>query len=290
MGSYWNPFATAWRAGRLPRAELWIAGRIFSYLGLTDSVVGHITLAHRLSLDCVFLPAGKAEDIAAGLDYRRFSPREVAAGAAAMPAGIILDGPFGRLAVREGLFPGLLSWDRAEIQAQLAKEATRAVEELSSYLIAPLKAVVIADDIAYQQSTYLSPNDLHQSLFPLYPPLVDAVHAAGAQALFHSDGKLASVMADVRASGFDGLAGCQTDCNWEVLMEAKDLLVLGGVDAPWLNSGTGDFSARRAFVGRINELSRHCRLVLCSSSGVASPAELERLAMLYRWVDEDYRV
>ena len=84
-----------------------------------------------------------------------------------------------------------------------------------------------------------------------------------------------------------GLAACETACNWDVLVgEARDLAVIGGIDAPVLSEAGDDSRTRLEWTGRMNVLAQNRRLTVCSSTGIASAAQLGRLETLYRWLDE----
>lgn len=271
---------------RLRRTELWVARQVFESMGWLDDVAGHIALARRLGMDYLFLPGGEAGELAFGLNYRRFSPREVWEAARSIPTGVVLDGPFGRQVTKRGLAGVLRIWKKGDIREDLEDEAGHVAADLAAYLGASLWAVVIADDIAYQQATYVDPNELRRWLFPLYRPLVENIHASGAYALFHSDGKLQSVFPDLLSAGFDGLAGCQMDCQREGLISDGNPLVLWGINGHLLEADISDLAIRLRFLEEVNALKLSGRLILCSSTGIASLAQLERLETLYGLVDE----
>lgn len=266
----------------ISHTELWVAGPVYAGLGLKDDLDGHVSLAQQMPFSYLGMPAGHEDDGTLRLNYRRFSPSEAVAGSKIMPTCIIVDGPFGRRVSGKGLL-SLFPWNDA-MQSQLAAEAARTTLELSAFLKSRPKIVVIADDIAFQQGTYISPADLRSRLFPFYRPMIDSIHQAKAQAVFHSDGNLAKVFPDLIETGFDGFA-CQTDCNRDALKTLKGLLILGGIDTGLLSANLQGNAASGSFITLVNELKSNHRLVLCSSSGISSLADLHRLQEIYSWVE-----
>ena len=61
------------------------------------------------------------------------------------------------------------------------------------------------DDIAFNTSLMVSPNMLRHYAFPWFKRMVDITHEQGVLALYHSDGKLDTVLEDIVSMGFDGL-------------------------------------------------------------------------------------
>ena len=66
-----------------------------------------------------------------------------------------------------------------------------------------LEHFLIGDDIAGNDSLFLSPDDFRQWLLPQYLRLLDLAHANGIKSVgFHSDGDIMSIMPDLACAGF----------------------------------------------------------------------------------------
>jgi hypothetical protein len=148
------------------------------------------------------------------VNYRRFGQDEVevAVATSGLFTCVVIDGPFQQLAERPGDLSVLSARCEDSSSARLREMASTIEETIAASVKRGVSSVVIADDIAYQRSTYASPQALRKCLFPLYSRLVDRIHGGGAYALFHSDGNIASLIPDLISSGFDGLAGCEPVC------------------------------------------------------------------------------
>jgi len=153
-----------------------------------------------------------------------------------------------------------------------------------------VSAVVIADDIAYQRSTYASPQALRERLLPLYSRMVDHIHGGGAYALFHSDGNIAPLIPDLISSGFDGLAGCEPEClDLASLKETygSQITFMTGIRAELLEPASPTSAQRETLLGEARVLAQSGGFVLCSACGVNSREAVESLKTLYAWIDEE---
>jgi len=100
------------------------------------------------------------------------------------------------------------------------------------------------DDIAYKNTTLLSPRWLREHWIPRLKKLIDAWHARDVKCLFHSDGNLWGVMDDLVAAGIDGLNPIEVAAGMTV-RQAREryphLFLTGGIDVSYvLPRGTPD--------------------------------------------------
>ncbi len=150
-------------------------------------------------------------------------------------------------------------------------------------------AVVIADDLAYQQSTYLNPDILRRLLFPLYAEATKQIHSGNAYALLHSCGNITALVPQLVSCAFDGLAACQNQCLDLISLKKEygsRLTILAGIDADLLDAGTLSESQKIEFSRRVETLAQGGGFVLSSSCGLYSSHALERLKELYGIADE----
>ena len=278
--------------GGIPKGEIWLGKQLFQGSSLEDNLSGHIQLRKQLGMDLLFFPISGQNAPTQNMDYRCFSLAEVkkAVEISDLFVGVIIDGPFQRMVTRHGLTTILTGLKRheAEIVGEL-KEETEDVEALvSQCLELTIDAVVIADDIAYQHSTYMNPEDMVKLFTPLYSDLVLRVKAGGAYALFHSCGNIAMFLDQLVACGFDGLAACQGQCLDLVSIKEKysSLTLLAGIDADLLESGSMDEMQKREFSHRVISLAKGGGFILASSCGLYSRSSCQRLMELYKIADE----
>lgn len=277
----------------LVRAELWLGRSPFQEFQLDDSLEGHLSLRHRLGMDILFLPLSVPGFSASPMDYRRFSVAEVeeAVKISDLFVAVILDGPFQRLVDKQGLIPLLAGFkdDKEAVSRRFDEEAADLEVILKQCLELNVGAVVVADDLAYQQSTYMSPDAYEKLLGPLYSNVVAEIHTKGAYALFHSCGNITGLLSQLVAYGFDGLAACQDQCLDLVSVKklyGDRLTFLAGMDADVLEVESLTAARKKEFGRRLKLLAKGGGFILSSSCGLNSLNSLQRLQELYHVAEE----
>ena len=276
---------------RIPRGELWVGTNLLRNSGLEDDLSGHIQLRKQLGMDFFFLPVSGSGNPSTSMDYRYYTPDDVrkAVGGSDLSVGIIVDGPFQRLVSRKGLTPVLmaLKTNGPQLAREMRREADEVMRIVSQCLEWNIGAVVIADDLAYQNGTYMSPEDTESLVTPFYSALIPLIHAKGASALFHSCGNIAGILDPLVTCGFNGLAACQGQCL--DLLEIKEtyqyLTLLAGIDSDMLESDAIDEKQKREFGEKILSLAKGGRFILASSCGLYSRNACRRLRKLYETID-----
>jgi len=268
----------------LVRGVLWVGRRPFQEL---------LSLRNRLGMDLLFLPVSVPDFSFSSMDYQRFSVAEIeeAVKISDLFVAVIVDGPFQRLVEKRGLLPLLteLKDDEKAVAGRFEEEAENMAVLLKQCLDLNVGAVVVADDLAYQHSTYISPVDSEKLLGPLYSYVVAGIHAGGAYALFHSCGNIAALLPQLVACGFDGLAACQNECLDLVSLKrvyGSQLTFLSGMDADILEAESLTASQKEEFVKRVISLAQGGGFILSSSCGLYSLNSLQRLQELYDLAEE----
>ncbi len=271
--------------------ELWLCKRLFWAAQLRDDLEGHLQLCGELGMDIVSLPIGESPPSSPYDLYRHFQPNEIAqvTTGVAFAVVVIIDGPFQRLANRLGLTSLLASLksDTSIITGGLLDEAAAVNHLIVSCTKPGIEAVVIADDIAYSQSTYLSQADIRRFLLPHYAQFLSKIHSGGSYALFYSDGNLTKLMPDLVAIGFDGIAGGQSECMDLVSLGRQwgsQLTIWGGLDQGLLDAETLTPTQRDKFLTLVKSLAQGGKFILGSSSGLYSDKHLENIRRIYELV------
>lgn len=90
---------------------------------------------------------------------------------------------------------------------RVAKTQLRVVENILQYDC--VGAVRMPDDLGHTGGTIVSPRFLREYIFPWHKRIGDLVHAKGILYMYHSDGRLYQVIADLIACGFQALHPCE---------------------------------------------------------------------------------
>ena len=99
-------------------------------------------------------------------------------------------------------------------------------------------AVWYGDDLAYADSTMVSPRVYRQYLFPWMEELAAIAHAAGLPFIFHSDGKVWDVIPDLIAVGVNALHPIEPkamDINLVKARYGDKLALIGNIDMDLLS-------------------------------------------------------
>ncbi len=270
----------------LVRGELWLGKKPFQELRIDDDLEGHLSLRNRLGMDLLFLPVLVPDFPSSLMDYRRFSVTEIAEAVenSNLFVAVIVDGPFQRLVEKQGLLPLLTELKSDHVVRRFEEEAADVEVILKQCLELNVGAVVVADDLAFQHSTYISPEYSEKLLGPFYSKAVAGIHAKGAYALFHSCGNITALLPQLVACGFDGLAACQNQCLDLISLKREyghQLTFLAGMDADILEAESLTASQKREFGRSLRSLAQGGGFILSSSCGLYSPNSLQRLQELY---------
>jgi hypothetical protein len=98
-------------------------------------------------------------------------------------------------------------------------------------------AVLTGEDICSQRGPMVSPAYLRKEYWPLVEYAWEPLKAAGVKVVWHCDGDVRPILADILAAGADGLQGfqraCGMDLEWIVNLRARSgdpLLIFGPMD------------------------------------------------------------
>ncbi len=99
--------------------------------------------------------------------------------------------------------------------------------------------LIIADDIAYQRGTFISPNDLREYFFPRLMDQVKTLQAQNSPIFFHADGNIIPVLTDIMESGVNGIHSLDFSSLADLADVKKasksSLCLMGGYDLTWFS-------------------------------------------------------
>ncbi|KJR46399.1 hypothetical protein UF75_3211 [Desulfosporosinus sp. I2] len=94
--------------------------------------------------------------------------------------------------------------------------------------------IILADDIAFDEGTFLSLEGIRRFLFPLWRKIADEVTKMGIKILFHSDGRIVEAIPMIIEAGFSGLHSLQPSAGMDIALVkrnyGRDLCLMGNID------------------------------------------------------------
>jgi len=221
----------------IPKAEFRLEdGFVKALLGIED--VDHqarIRACELLHLDALAFSARVSEEDKAWTELKQWREQSD------FFIFAIVDGPFQGLAKAYPDFTEYLvavAKNNAGIKEQAAEVSYRSWTLGVEALELGANGIIIADDIAYQHGTYVSPRILRERFFPYLKELVAQFHENRIPVFFHSDGDILQVLEDICAMGFDGIHSIEKMMDKkEVRRLAGNRCLMGGFDLGWFADG-----------------------------------------------------
>ncbi len=272
----------------VPKGELWLGTGLLERAGFRDDLAGHINLVKQLDQDMISLPLARHSHVNKVLGYRYFSAKEIqeASETTDLFVTAVIDGPFQRLVEKEGLIRVLTGWgiERENVLKAYEDERINVLGLLMDCLEHSAHGIVIADDLAGDRHTFLSPDDIERFFSPFYIDAVLRIHEKNGLALFHSCGSIRKLIPQLITWGFDGLAAVQDGTNDLGGLKAKhgsDLVLMAGIDGELLEKEELPPSELETLNRRCRSLARNGGFILSSSCGLYRGRFLERIRKIY---------
>lgn len=242
---------------RTPKGELCLDDRLVADLLEVPRVrfAERLRLAERLDLDLVCLPTvyPPAAHTAALPDPAEVSWTDLTRWAVESDrcVFVLLDGVFTW---------GVRVWGFERFVVALARgseglsEFGRTVAALNADLVrraagGGAAGIVVGDDVAFQSGPLVPPAALREHLWPLLAQQAVQCRALGLPLFLHADGNLDALLADIAATGIDGLQGLEAAAGMDLAAVKRDfgrhLCLWGNLDPAGLVRETppGDVAA-----------------------------------------------
>jgi len=207
----------------------------------------------------------------------------------------IVDGVFQHAARHRGFMALMtdIARDPEAVQAEFKHFSGHVLSTMDQGIEAGVHGIILADDIAYNQGTFTSPDFIEQYLFPFWKAHVLKAGDRDVPLFFHSDGNLKAVMPLITAAGFVGLQGIESDAGMDIggLKKQYDseLCLMGGLSPSLLSSpkvpNLGEIdkpSLRREVSALIASASGDGGFIFGTSSGLHAGMSPERVQQAYR--------
>jgi uroporphyrinogen decarboxylase len=183
---------------------------------------------------------------------------------ACLPSGMGLVSGVGGIFTRVWMLLGLEQFcfalaEQPDLIAEMFQRAGEIQCAVLRKLLAetPVVAVWCGDDLAYTESTMVSPRVYRKYLFPWMEQLAAIAHEAGLPFIFHSDGRLWDVIPDLIALGVNALHPIEPkamDINLVKAQFGDNLALIGNIDMNLLTLGTPE-EVRAQVRQRIKDLA-----------------------------------
>jgi len=168
--------------------------------------------------------------------------------AAALPTGMGIVSGVGGIFTRTWMLLGLTEFccaltERPDLVAAVFQRVGAIQVKVLRRVVAMrgVKAIWYGDDLAYTESTIVSPSVYRQYLFPWMEQLASISHEAGMPFAYHSDGRLWEVIPDLIALGVNALHPIEPkamDINEVKAQFGRKLALIGNIDMDILARGT----------------------------------------------------
>jgi uroporphyrinogen decarboxylase len=135
-----------------------------------------------------------------------------------------------------------------------------------------LDVLIVEDDIADKNSTFISPEHFQEFINPYNRKLVEKAHNLGLKVIRHSDGNLWPIMDILIDTGYDGLNPLEPQAGMD-LKKVKDytkgrMCLLGNIDCQQLLSYGSKTDVYEAVRNAIEAAGKNGGLIICSSNSL----------------------
>lgn len=164
-----------------------------------------------------------------------------------------------------------LADDRMFIQQLLEKSTERSIQVALRLVQAGVDAIVMDTDYCHQKGPWISPKSFREIILPLLKKQIDAIHAAGAYVIKHTDGNTWPILDMMIDAGIDGLHGIQPSAG-VTLKELKkrygsQLVLFGAIEGEHLVNGQPS-DIENLVRDQILEAGQGGRYILTSSNSI----------------------
>ncbi|NYE58474.1 uroporphyrinogen decarboxylase family protein [Carboxydothermus ferrireducens] len=200
---------------------------------------------------------------------------------------VLIDGPF-ELGLKYLGFDEFFSLLRKNSKELL--EWVENIEKINQKIIRKVSnlgvnGIILADDIAYKQSLYISPQQLQEYFFPSYYRIVNEIKKEGLVAFFHSDGNYRKILEELINIGFEGIHCLDKNSGMDIYELKKELQK----DICFWGHLTYEDLIRaytkndlEEIIASIKKIASEGRFILGTTTGLYPGLDLRGLALIYQ--------
>jgi uroporphyrinogen decarboxylase len=211
----------------------------------------------------------------------------------------IVDGVFQSAVLRHGLMTvfKMIAKSPDVLAAEFKSTSDQVIAFMRQGVEAGAHGIILADDIAYNQGTYMSPDFIERYLQPVWKTQTERATELGVPVFFHSDGNLNKALPHITAAGFDGLQCIEPAAGMDVIEIAaqygRSLCLMGGIDPALLvhdehlyDMKTARKRLRRAITRLMESDPASGGFIVGSCSGLYAGMSPELVHCMYQKVSE----
>lgn len=210
----------------------------------------------------------------------------------------VVNGAYQTVSMRDGFYNLMIQVARTpeRVFEEMSQISQKIIQEIDLGLKAGAHGIILVDDIAYTQGTFIAPSFAEEFLMPLWLEQVNASQRLKAPIFFHSDGNINSILPLIVAAGFNGLQCIEPAAGMEMRQVksyyGKDLCLMGNIDPALLiernDLGTSNHNFEcllRSVEDLVSATSPGGRFIFSTCSGLYSGMSPERVLFIYRMAD-----
>lgn len=179
--------------------------------------------------------------------------------------------------------------NKREIKEWTRKMTEYGIAQAKKLIEAGVHGIVIADDMAFNSGTFISPELLRELIFPYLEEEVYQIKRMGVPVFLHSDGDIRKILPDIISIGFDGWQAVQAPTGWEYtqyMAEIKrkygdKLTLMGNINVDLLGRGSPE-EIREEVRELIKVASPGGGFILSSSNELGKETSPENCLAMYR--------
>lgn len=148
------------------------------------------------------------------------------------------------------------------------------------------KAMILSDDLAHKDSTFMSPAHYRNFVAPYHRELVSFGHALGLKMILHSDGNLWKILDDVLACGFDGLNPLEPEAGMDLASVkaayGNRICLIGNFSIVNLLRNGTPAGVEEAVINAIEDAAGGGGYIVCDSNIITSEVKVENYITMMR--------
>jgi uroporphyrinogen decarboxylase len=210
----------------------------------------------------------------------------------------VVNGAFQTVAVQRGMMPLLMEIAKSPREAGFAlrRASGQSIAAMACGAAGGAHGMILADDIAYRQNTFISPDFVEHHLLPIWRNQVKSAHDLGVPVLLHSDGNLNPVLPFIVGAGFDGIQCLESAAGMDIRRIKKKygdaLCLMGSIDPSLLARPSltrASESLRNRLRRAVTDAVAHAQgggFIFGTCSGLHDGMDPELVRYMFRLVDE----
>ena len=176
---------------------------------------------------------------------------------------------------------------RPDLAHALMRFATDAAKErISEFSDIGAVAMVISDDVAHKNGTFMSPSHVREFIAPYHRELVDLGHSYNMKMILHCDGNIWKILDDVVACGFDGLNPLEPEAGMDLAtVKARygdRLCLIGNLSIVSLLTTGTPAEVEAEVIRAIGDAGAGGGLVICDSNVITSEVRAQNYIAMMR--------